>query len=526
MSLVPSGSLAAPAPKPNPTAILTHELSAFQDSLDDHQKQEFQKQSSKPDADAVITFVSQLDRQSSGREGRCVAARLFTFLKATQQFSNVVDTFVSSKPSVAALIWGGVKFAILAASNISSYFEKVSHFIMTIGRTCPTYQQFGSLYPSDTGLQTALCDYYAVVVRLCTKIVEVSQRSGLRQLFSPIISPFEAEFSSHRDDLQQSTELVRDQISLASKKLAHEVAQLAKVEREANFSHRRQMSLFQNRTKQRQDEDQDRRLQAVWRDQISMRDELRANLAPVDHTKAWKQSLQQRVCGTGTWFECDSQFCNWLADPNSAILWFSGNLGTGKTVLTSSVVAYIHTRRESHEITSYFFCQSEEVLSLLGRNILGSITCQLLGSHIEGLDNEDLSNISRSSRNLDVDGVVEFLMANLKAKYTYFVILDGLDDCESRELALVSRAIHSLYQRRGICVKVFCSGRPDLEGQLFRILKPSFRITLRGEKVRKDIETYIRTNLEQRLADERLILGDPTLIIRIVNELETGARGM
>jgi hypothetical protein len=526
MALVTSGSLAAPVPKSNPTATLAQELSTFENALDDRQKREYQKQSSKPDADAVIAFVSQLDRQSSGRAGQCVASRLFTFLNATQQFSGVVDTFVSSTPTLAALIWGGVKFAILAASNVSSYFEKVSHFIMTIGRTCPTYQEFGSLYPGEAGLQTALCDYYAVVVRLCTKIVEVSQRSGLKQLFLPIISPFETEFSSHRDDLKQSTELVHSQISLASKKFTHKAAQLAKVERDANSSHRRQMSLFQRRTMQKQDEDQGWRLQAAWRDQIRMRDELRANLAPVDHTKAWKQSLQQRVCGTGIWFECDPQFCSWLSDPNSAVLWFSGTLGTGKTVFTSSVVAYIHTRREAHEITSYFFCQSEEGSSLLCRNILGSITCQLLSSHIEALDNKDLSKVSQSSRNLDVDGVADFLMSNLEAKYTYFVILDGLDECESLELAKVSRALHSLCQRREICVKILCTGRPDLERKLFRRLKPSFKITLRGEEVRKDIETYIRTNLEQRLADERLILGDPTLIIRIANVLETGARGM
>lgn len=526
MAVVRCTSLAAPASKSNPTATLAQDLHIFENTLNDCQKREYQKQASKPDASAVVAFVSQLDRQSSGRVGRCVASRICTFLDAIQQFANVVDTFVSSNPTLAALIWGGVKFAILAASNVASYFEKVSHFIMTIGRTCPTYQQFGTLYPSEVGLQSALCDYYAVVVRICTKIVEVSQRSGLKQLFLPIISPFETEFNPYRDDLDQSVELVRMQISLASKKLAHEAARLATIEREANSSHRRQMSLFQKRTKQKQDDDRDWRLQAEWREKIRMRDDVRANLAPIDHTKAWKQSLQQRVCGTGTWFEHDPHFHKWLVDPFSSILRCSGTLGTGKTVFTSSVIAHIHARRQSYEITSYFFCQSEIGSSLLGRNILGSITCQILSSYIEALDNRDLSKISQSSRTFDVDGVFEFLMSILDARYTYFVILDGLDECESRELTPVSQALHSLCQKSGLCVKVFCTGRPELKEQLFRTFEPSFKITLQGKEVRKDIETYVRTNLEQRLADGKLILGDPTLIFRIADVLETGARGM
>ena len=39
--------------------------------------------------------------------------RLITFLESVQQFSGIVDVFVSSNPQMAALVWGGVKFALL-----------------------------------------------------------------------------------------------------------------------------------------------------------------------------------------------------------------------------------------------------------------------------------------------------------------------------------------------------------------------------------------------------------------------------
>lgn len=42
-----------------------------------------------------------------------MASRLQNTLQFIQQFSGVVDTFVSADPSTAALAWGGVKFTIL-----------------------------------------------------------------------------------------------------------------------------------------------------------------------------------------------------------------------------------------------------------------------------------------------------------------------------------------------------------------------------------------------------------------------------
>ena len=66
-----------------------------------------------PDATAAINLTTQIDNQCSSRRSQCMGPRLITFLESIQQFSQVVDVFVSSHPEVAALVWGGVKFALL-----------------------------------------------------------------------------------------------------------------------------------------------------------------------------------------------------------------------------------------------------------------------------------------------------------------------------------------------------------------------------------------------------------------------------
>jgi len=94
---------------------LNDALDQFQSTLSQDQKTHLQNISSIPDANAVITFTMRLDSDNAKRKSRCVASRLHTLLESVQQFSVIVDTFVSSDPRVAALVWGSIKLALLVS---------------------------------------------------------------------------------------------------------------------------------------------------------------------------------------------------------------------------------------------------------------------------------------------------------------------------------------------------------------------------------------------------------------------------
>ncbi|KAJ5519799.1 hypothetical protein N7463_000252 [Penicillium fimorum] len=104
----------------DPTISLKQALVQFEGILTDDQKRQYQTSTKSPDAASVISFVAEIDSNKSSTTRRCVAPRLHTFLQATQQFSAIVDTFVSSNPQIAALVCGGIKTAILTASNVAS----------------------------------------------------------------------------------------------------------------------------------------------------------------------------------------------------------------------------------------------------------------------------------------------------------------------------------------------------------------------------------------------------------------------
>lgn len=510
----------------DPTATLKQALVEFQNILTDDEKQKYSSSSAKPDASSVIAFVAQIDANNSRRARRGVAARLCTFLGAIQQFTNVVDTFVSSNPKIAALIWGGVKTTILIASNIANYFDKVTAMIMTVGRHCPTYQEFGQLYPNCVGLQLALCEYYAVIVRLCVKILEIPRRPAITQILSPIFNPFESEFKPFHDSLNQALEDVKLQIILAENQAAQETSKLLEMESKKQSDDRRLARMFQSESRSEYAAAQQWRTRKVERDAAKMRSAIKTNLSTTNHVRPWKQAMQQRVPETAEWFKQDPSFGDWRGDPETVMLWVSGTLGAGKTTLVSNVIGYLHTIRKPTDAISYYFCRSEDQISLTARDILGSLTCQMLDEMINRANADTLLSLYNDSHNIEAEDMIDFITFRLQDDRTDYLIVDGLDECNRAEVEKFASTMSKLCSKRAKGLKILCSGRPELERELFRKYKPKYKMPLVGQNIESDMDRYITTTLDQCLEEEKLKIYDPTLVLKIAEALRRGSDGM
>jgi hypothetical protein len=246
----------------------------------------------------------------------------------------------------------------------------------------------------------------------------------------------------------------------------------------------------------------------------------------VNHVKPWKQAIQLRAPDTANWFNQDPAFQNWKDDRSTAILWCSGKLGVGKTVIVSNMVAYLHTERKPSDIISYYFCRSDHYESLQARSIIGSLACQLLDIQIEKAKDDLLVGLYKDSKDLDSTEMVHFLLSRLEHDKTYYILLDGLDECENREIEKIAQLLNILCKSPVNRLKILCSGRPELETGLFKGVRPRYRITLAGKSVDSDIERYIDIELDQRLERDELKLNDPSLILKIAKALREGSHGM
>jgi len=112
-AVVPIGESAGPRES------LENAIQDFQTILTDDQRRKLRNIGAIQDPDTVRIFTAQLDRESQLKKGRGIAGRLSSILQSVHRFSVVVDTFVSSHPEIAALVWGSVKLAMLVTGGAS-----------------------------------------------------------------------------------------------------------------------------------------------------------------------------------------------------------------------------------------------------------------------------------------------------------------------------------------------------------------------------------------------------------------------
>ncbi|KAK4118224.1 hypothetical protein N657DRAFT_628783 [Parathielavia appendiculata] len=162
----------------SPAKQLNEAVDDFQRILTEDQRTVLKKIKAIPDADAVLVFTAQLD-SSQHRRGRSIATRLHSVLQSVRDFSAVIDTFVSSNPQIAALVWGSVKLTIQIALRFTSYYEAFSNLFMGFASHCPRFAEYQVLYANSVRLQTALCSFHASLIRCCKHAVEAAQRPCL-----------------------------------------------------------------------------------------------------------------------------------------------------------------------------------------------------------------------------------------------------------------------------------------------------------------------------------------------------------
>lgn len=490
-----------------PEIRLAQALSEYEAILTDSQKTTFRtwRSASPPSVSDVMKLTAEIDTSNSNRKSRrCFGPRLTNVLEAVQQFTTVVDIIVGGSQSlIASAIWGTLKMTLQITSRFSSYFDNLSTLFMSVGRSCPRYQEFASLYPRSTQLQNALCQYFVVVVELCKASVLFISKPFFAQLSTTILKPFQSEFGHFEGALSKLANAIREEASLAS-------TQQLSIEAKDNSNFRTFMGKFSNSVSQ------DLREAKAFRSQ-RMKVQFLDACSTYNHQTGWKRA---RRAGTSSWIYDKQEFCQWAQGPSSSVLWCTGILGSGKTVLTAGVVEYAMTRYPN-AFVSYFFCNYDDAESLKGRTIIGAVARQFL-SYIKP---EEFGCIEMGNTAvLEIDQVIEHLRMIIPSEQQdYFIILDGLDECSEMEMrslfGYLERLLASMHR-----VRLFCASRPNWDRRLCGSIRPQHIVSMPQGNL--EIAQYIESALEERLESGSLCLGDPTIILAIRDALLKGSQGM
>ena len=385
--------------------------------------------------------------------------------------------------------------------------------LMKVGQSAPRYEKYAILYPSSASLRQELCNYFSVVVSFCKSAVLFVRRPVISQALNALRKPFNDEFGKFQDDLLRIADSVRDEVSLASKQQQNLDSIEAARERKENSLFRITGNLFQREAVHELEENK------KWRD-FRFRSRFLSSCSTYNHETALNRA---RRTGASKWILEASDYKRWKSSHSSSVLLCSGIVGSGKTVLSSSVIEELVVTKATDSSVGYFFCSHDDHESLQARAIIGSLARQFLSAvpaNAFNNINRDLDGIT-----LDIEQIVTYTLGLLPANKQHVAVLDGLDECNPQEASRVLETLQ-IFLGSSHSFKLFWTGRSDFIARVSHQMKSDFHVTITQSNNGSDISDFIGRALDEALESGRLQLRDPFLIIKIHDALETKAHEM
>jgi hypothetical protein len=177
-------------------------------------------------------------------------------------------------------------------------------------------------------------------------------------------------------------------------------------------------------------------------------------------------------------------------------------------------------------VIAHYYCDYSEPDTLTAVAILGCLIKQLL----EKIDISDdiAKQIDRCYKcgtgKPTTEELITLLLAVLRLFPELYVVIDGIDECESQEREDVFSIIRQLADFGGCVVKAFISSREEVD------IKKAFaryrQIHVSEANVMSDIDSYVKGAVEVRVQTGKLVVRDHSLVGTVIDALSHGARGM
>ncbi|KAJ6018964.1 hypothetical protein N7522_001031 [Penicillium canescens] len=194
-----------------------------------------------------------------------------------------------------------------------------------------------------------------------------------------------------------------------------------------------------------------------------------------DHTVTWKQN---RKAGTTRLF-CDSaEYKDWKDQSGSVTLVYTASLGSGKSVLLANLVDDLHLHvQDSNVPVVYFFADM-----ISPRRVLAS-------------------------------------------DFQAYIVIDGIDECEYSERRILMEELKRLQDTFAIrlCISLRLEPNKPLEVNTDGLMHTTISPIPDNSS---EIGAFIQAELESCIESQRLVVGDPHLILEIRDTLSQRSQGM
>ncbi|KAK4067399.1 uncharacterized protein Triagg1_7579 [Trichoderma aggressivum f. europaeum] len=157
-------------------------------------------------------------------------------------------------------------------------------------------------------------------------------------------------------------------------------------------------------------------------------------LSDVDPSSTYNDALVRYENGTNEWLlKGSEEFKAWETNANS-LIWLHGKAGSGKSVLTSSVINYLkdrHTLKPSTAL-AYFYFSFSDIKKQQVNEMLASLIKQICSNRfdVSQLDAiKRLNDYKMKGQRPDTQTLETALLSSTSGCSAVYIIIDGLDEC-------------------------------------------------------------------------------------------------
>ncbi|KAL5586047.1 hypothetical protein FOBRF1_015917 [Fusarium oxysporum] len=392
-------------------------------------------------------------------------------------------------------------------------------------------QQSGNRRDS-TRLNDSICQFHTSVILCCEKVIYLIRQSALTsQVWRAITCSFQTEIRSHVENVKTKAENAQSEIELAKAQADCHEQQQQTEERQKASDYRQQLSTWATKYSAAMKDLQDLK-EKHGRDK--KRSRLINELASYNFMQTFNSTRNKRHMGTAEWCFHTPEYQEWANANKTAVLHITGKIGSGKTILASSIIEWLCRAPVSRQFTSFFFLRFDERKSLSASTVIRSCLQQLLASPlIQSLDSSAIS---------ELDGCLEqakssmFSVESLRLLYTtaatslddWFIVIDGLDEVDvARQIGLLKffrEVFNQLPEPRRI--KLLLSSRETCSSDIDRILPEATRLYTGLRPTSSDIRLYAEDIITNKVSAKALIVSDPELVDEIIEVIHQKEKGM
>jgi Cdc6-like AAA superfamily ATPase len=231
----------------------------------------------------------------------------------------------------------------------------------------------------------------------------------------------------------------------------------------------------------------------------------------VDYHVQHQDFIARHQTGTGQWLLQDTKFQGWDQSKDGT-LFCPGIPGAGKTIMAALVIdRLLRSQHVAKDPVTFIYCNYKRQSEQSAKHMLSSILRQIIDIQpgVPKLVQDFYTSHTTKKTTPSSDEIRQILEATLKDLRGLTIIVDALDECETRVRQEFLSAVETL--RRQCEVRLLATSRPlpTVQSHPTFLDKPTLEVKASNE----DLEKYVRSRASEL---HSRVMSKPDLLENIV----------